>query len=99
MASKIEGFSPVGPTRVGPAAVRGKSEPSKPVDGPAASDTLKLTGDAIDLQQLERALQAAPSVDVAKVAALRAAIESGSYKIDPDAIARRLAQFEQDLPQ
>jgi negative regulator of flagellin synthesis FlgM len=99
MASKIEGFSPVGPTRVGTAAPRAKSDPAKPVDSPAAADTLKLTGDAIDLQQLERALAQAPSVDVGKVAALRAAIESGTYKIDPDAIARRLAQFEQDLPQ
>lgn len=69
----------------------GKNEPVAKVDaaGPEASS-------AVTTPAAELAAQGAP-VDNAKVAAIRAAIANGTYKIDPKAIADRMIAL--DLPQ
>ena len=43
---------------------------------------------------LVRAMAASPPIDTARVAALRAAIVSGAYTIDPEAIATRMLAFD-----
>lgn len=40
----------------------------------------------------------APSVDQARVAAIKNALQSGNYQIDPEKIAAKMMAFEQQLP-
>ncbi len=51
---------------------------------------------SLQLDGIARELAAAPPVDTARVAALRAAIEAGSYRVDPEKIAA--AMIEQAGP-
>lgn len=51
-----------------------------------------------ELAQSARSASAAP-VDGAKVAALKAAIADGSYKVDPDAIAARMIALDLGIAQ
>lgn len=69
------------------------TEPTAPI-----GDTLRLTDAAQTLSRLEAQVKSAPDVDSRRVEQLRAAIESGSYKVDADAIAAKLLQFDASLP-
>jgi len=62
-----------------------------------ASDSLRLTGEAAGLQALQRELAAAPALDMAKVDAVREALASGRYRINPDTIAARMLELDQQL--
>lgn len=68
--------------------------PTRPVE---AADSLRLTGEATNLQALEREISAAPAIDSQRVAAVRERIESGNYKINPDVIASRMLELDQQL--
>jgi negative regulator of flagellin synthesis FlgM len=63
----------------------------------AAADSVQLSGDTVDIVALAKQLGSAPSIDAAKVASVRAALESGTYRIDAQEIARRLVQLEREL--
>lgn|SRR5690606_30185849 len=101
MSQKIEGSLPstmrpavasVG-SRISPAG----AERSRPVEASAAGDSLRLTGEAAGLQVLQRELASAPAVDPARVQAVREALEAGTYKVDPDAIASRMLALDDQL--
>ena len=64
--------------------------------GPA-SDKVELTNDAKLLEKLDKALASAPDIDEVRVAEIKAAIESGNYEINADAIADAMLRFEQLL--
>jgi len=68
--------------------------PTRPVE---ATDSLRLTGEATNLQALERELSTAPAIDTQRVAAVRESLQNGSYKINPDAIASRMLELDQQL--
>ncbi len=68
----------------------GKSEPVTPTDPAGAQASNQVTTAAAALTA-----QGAP-IDMAKVAAIRAAIANGAYKIDVTAIAERMVAM--DLP-
>lgn len=70
---------------------------SAPVAAVAATDTVRLTGDAVNLHQLDKTLASIPVVDQGRVAAIKQALAEGSYKLDPAAIADRLGHFEWQL--
>lgn len=74
-------------------AAVGDAKP-KPVE---AADSVRLTGEATQLQAVQRELSAAPAIDQARVQAVREALENGSYKINPDAIATRMLGLDQQL--
>ncbi|MGE8280481.1 MAG: flagellar biosynthesis anti-sigma factor FlgM [Stenotrophomonas sp.] len=63
----------------------------------APADSVRLTGEATQLQAVQRELSGAPAIDPARVQAVREALENGSYKIDPDAIASRMLDMDQQL--
>lgn len=77
-----------------PAAVErsqfaGQTEKTVPAVQP--SDSLRLTGKAMDIKAMARAVASSPPpVDEAKVAALREAIANGSYQIDAHRIANQM---------
>ena len=99
MSQKIDGNLQI------PQALRGVSTPaSKPgvsSDSAArpveAADSLRLTGEATNLQAIERDLSTAPAIDVQRVAAVRESLQNGTYKINPDAIASRMLELDQQL--
>jgi len=62
-----------------------------------ASDSLRLTGEAAGLQALQRELAAAPAIDAAKVDAVREALALGRYQINPDTIAARMLELDEQL--
>jgi negative regulator of flagellin synthesis FlgM len=62
-----------------------------------AGDTVTLTDSARSLQKIEEAVAKAPVVNASKVAAVKQAISSGTYQIDPSRIANKLLQFESGL--
>ena len=62
-----------------------------------AADSLRLTGEATNLQALQRQLSSATAVDNARVQAVRDALENGSYRINPDAIAQRMLDMDKHL--
>jgi negative regulator of flagellin synthesis FlgM len=63
----------------------------------AASQDVHITDTAARLALLEPALREAPAVDQSRVAAIRSAIEAGTYKVQPDHVATGLLQVEQAL--
>ena len=52
---------------------------------------------APSLQALQRQLSTAPAVDNARVQAVREALENGSYRINPEAIAQRMLDMDNSL--
>lgn len=104
MASKIDNQTPL-PSAVGPPTPRavGRSgdaagEGAAPSASPAGSDSLKLSGEAAGLISAQREISAgAPSMDQAKIDALRSAISAGTYRINPQEIASRLIALERKL--
>lgn len=100
MSQKIEGASPPPPVqgtsqlgRVAPAG----GDRSEPVESVRAGDSLRLTGEATSLQALQRELAAAPAMDEARVAAIRQALESGTYKVNPAIVAERMLDMDRLL--
>lgn len=60
----------------------------------AKADSVQLSSEALRLQS--RA-QSAPDINESKVSAIKASIEDGSYKIDYQALAKNIIQFENEL--
>ena len=92
-----QGAAPsVGTARTAGANAPGSaSAPEAEVSG--ASQDVHITDTAARLALLEPALREAPAVDPARVAAIRAAIEAGTYKVQPEHVATGLLQVEQAL--
>lgn len=101
MSNKIETYGPqlTSATARVKSAETGGMAGGERVSGVAASDSLKLTDDAVLLQQVERAVAEAPAVDGRRVAEVRQALAEGSYRVDPQTVAAKLARMEWELAQ
>ncbi len=99
MSQKIEGSLPPQALRSTVQVGRGApgADRSEPVEAVRAGDSLRLTGEAAGLQVLQRELSTAPAVDASRVAEVRQALESGSYRIDPARIADRMLEMDRLL--
>jgi negative regulator of flagellin synthesis FlgM len=64
---------------------------------PQAGDTVTLTNSARSLQLIESAVANAPVVNTAKVAAVKQAINSGTYQVKAGQVADKILQFEREL--
>ena len=60
----------------------------------AGSDVVSLTDLASRLQSLTQSVADVPVVDSKRVDQFRQAITDGSYQVDPEAVADKLANFE-----
>ncbi|MCK7458036.1 flagellar biosynthesis anti-sigma factor FlgM [Idiomarina aminovorans] len=70
----------------------------KPADvSSKGGDAVSLTSEAQQLGSLQEKAMNSSGVDQAKVDKIKADIESGSYKINVEQLANKLAQFESDL--
>jgi negative regulator of flagellin synthesis FlgM len=70
---------------------------SQSAEAGKAATPVRITDQARQLAALERAVQDAPVVNDARVAAVRTAIEEGRYEVVPERIADRLLRMEQEL--
>ena len=64
-----------------------------------STESVHITGSAKQLAVLEQMLKEQPVVNEARVATLRAAIESGSYQVDASRVADKLLRMEELLTQ
>jgi negative regulator of flagellin synthesis FlgM len=69
---------------------------SAEVAGKPASP-VQITDQARQLAALEQTVNSLPVVNEAKVAAIRSAIEDGSYQVVPERIADKLLRMDRDL--
>jgi negative regulator of flagellin synthesis FlgM len=104
VTDKISGISiaePVTkPTGSGSNAVvadKSQGEGSAVASTAQTADHVTLTDSARSLQKIEEAVAKTPVVNAAKVAAVKQAINSGTYKIDPAQIAGKLLKYERGL--
>ena len=105
MPSKISGYNatqPLAPLKgtsgTGAIADKSSSEDAAAVTpGSQSTDQLTLTDSAHTLQKIGEAIAKAPVVDSAKVAAVKQAVSSGTYKIDSGRVADGLIRFERGL--
>lgn len=99
MSSKINGIdNRTGPVGAGRAVERVRDATSSDArTAERGSSGVHITGAARQLADLERAVKDLPVVDEARVAAIRSALEQGSYRIQPEHIADQLVQVEQAL--
>ena len=60
-------------------------------------DSVHITQSARSLAALSQAVQDTPDIDSGRVAAAQQALAAGTYTINPERIASRMLQLEQDL--
>lgn len=60
-------------------------------------DSVHITQSARALAALSQAVSETPDIDSGRVAAVQQALEAGQYTINPQVIASRMVQLEQDL--
>ena len=104
MTAKISGISiaePVAPAKGSGSnsVVAGKSQGEGSAAAAAAQSTdhVTLTESARSMQKIEEAVAKTPVVNADKVAAVKHAISSGTYKIDAGRIAGKLLKYERGL--
>ena len=99
MSSKINGTDNRGTSAVGAGRPVGKVRDvaAEPKTAEQQSSEVHITGTARQLVELEQVVKDMPAVDEAKVAAISAAIENGTYKVSADKVADNLMQIEQAL--
>ncbi len=105
MSSKINGLSGASPavdagngTRRAPDSAGGQSSGTAAASAAPGSD-VHITDSASLLAGLAQHLSSLPAVDSARVAKFQAAIDNGSYTVQPAVIATNLMQFEHSLAQ
>lgn len=107
MSAKIDTYSPQ-PARA--SATRGAGTASavrpsvataatsvKPVSEVSATDRVQLTGDAVNLQQFQKAATDAPAGDRTRLDRIKQSVANGSYVVDPKKIAARLSRLDGEL--
>lgn len=104
MSDKISGIStaepvakPTGSSGSGVVADKSQGEGSAAAASAAPADHVTLTDSARSLQKIEAAVAKTPVVNADKVAAVKQAISSGSYKIDAGRIAGKMLKYERGL--
>jgi negative regulator of flagellin synthesis FlgM len=70
---------------------------SQSAEGAKAATPVKITDQARQLAALERAVNDAPVVNEARVAAVQQAVEEGRYEVVPERIADKLLRMNQEL--
>jgi len=99
VTSKINGIEnrSTGPAGSARAVERVRDAVSQPKTAEKDSGEVHITGAARQLIDLEQMVKDMPAVDEAKVAAISAALEQGTYKVSAEKVADGLLQIEQAL--
>jgi negative regulator of flagellin synthesis FlgM len=95
--NKINGLE-TKPVRVSPGSAVHRRQDAAPDATPRQGNSeLQLTGAGRQLAALSQSLLEKPAIDEARVAAVKAKLDSGSYEIDPQRVADKLLRMESDL--
>jgi negative regulator of flagellin synthesis FlgM len=70
---------------------------ASPIAAASAADSVKLTGEATNLQAIQRQLSQSPVVDAKRVDAVKNALQGGSYQVNADVIANRMLAMDSQL--
>ena len=104
MTDKISGIStaepvakPEGSNSNGAVTDKSQGEGSAAAAAAKTGDHVTLTDSARSLQKIEEAVAKTPVVNSGKVAAVKQAIGSGTYKIDAGRVADKLLKYESGL--
>lgn len=98
MTGKISGVDGAQTASVGAGiGVRRPQDAAGAESSAAGSSDVQITGTARTLAALEQALRDVPPINEERIAALRTAIEQGTYAVRPGHIADQLMQLEQAL--
>jgi negative regulator of flagellin synthesis FlgM len=104
VSDKISGIAtsePVAPSKGsnsnGVVADKSQGEGSAAAAAAPSKDHVTLTDSARSLQKIEEAVAKTPVVNADKVAAVKQAISSGTYKIDAGRVAGKMLQYERGL--
>ena len=103
MPNRIKGLDggSIGPGSSNPIETIRISTPVNPAGADSSSkpeaDSVHITQSARSLAALSQAVQDTPDIDSGRVAAAHQALAAGTYTINPERIASRLLQHEQDL--
>lgn len=99
MSSKISGIDnrTTGPASSARAVERVRDAVTQPKTAEQESSEVHITGTARQLIELERMVKDMPAVDEARVAAISAALEQGTYKVSAEKVADSLLKIEQAL--
>lgn len=104
MTDKISGLStseqvaPVkGSNSSGVVADKLQGEGSAASSSSQTGDQVTLTTSARTIQKLEEAVSKTPVVNQEKVAAVKHAVSSGTYRVDANRVAGKLLKFERGL--
>jgi len=73
------------------------SDSSQDSSGASSSDKVSLTSTAAKLKALEQQLTSQPDVDMRKVSEVQTAIANGNYDINPENIADKMMNFEENF--
>lgn len=65
---------------------------------PVSSDVIDFTNIAQDIKTAVATGENPPVVNEERVAAVKLALQSGSYKVDAERVAEKMLQFENKLP-
>jgi negative regulator of flagellin synthesis FlgM len=63
----------------------------------STADSVKLTGEAQQLQALEARIASEPVVDAQRVQAVRTAVGNGTFTVNPERIAEKMISLEQAI--
>jgi negative regulator of flagellin synthesis FlgM len=63
-----------------------------------STDTVDLTDTAQDIKTAVTTGVSSPVINEDRVAAIRSALQSGSYKVDAERVAEKMLRFEDQLP-
>ena len=98
MSGKISGVDGAQTASVGAGIAVQRPKDAAGADSAAAdSNDVQITGTARTLAALEQTLREVPPLNEERVAALRTAIEQGTYAVRPEHIADQLMQLERTL--
>ncbi len=105
MSNKINGYQPAAPLAPikgvsnGTAAANKSPEDAAPAPATSAQagDQVTLTESARSLQKIQEAVDKAPVVNSGKVAAIKRAVQGGTYQIDAGRVAAGLLQLDGEL--
>ena len=70
-----------------------------PVKSAGTDDSITITALAQGIQKVLESTSSATSVDVDRVAAVKKALDDGSYQVNGERIASKMIQYEKLMPQ
>ncbi|HEY2465846.1 MAG TPA: flagellar biosynthesis anti-sigma factor FlgM [Steroidobacteraceae bacterium] len=104
MSDKISGIAttepvakPTGSSGNGVVTDKSQGEGSASAAAAQGKDHVTLTDSARSLQKIEEAVAKTPVVNAQKVATVKQALSSGTYKIDAGRVASKMLKYERGL--